>query len=443
MNKSLFLIFSFLALTVFVLLNFLIAKHLSASFRRFMKEEVEGAHATQAVLLSDLIRNDLLAGNLKEARLKLLRSAVRSSIISIEYENFEGVREELFEHPKGKGRFVNEISVPIEYSSGYSPHASLYFKIDQSTIQHAVGKLNKRMTTGLILTTSVVAGLVLFLLFFLLRSSLFLESYLDRLLQSQHTTVGVLSKFWQPMLNKFRAITDRHNAVNLLINQIERENVDSTELHQMMHDLNSPLTAIKMGIAKLPMSDGPTSLILSGADRMEKLISQAIAKKKKGNLGLITRIVDLALDQALLRLLPILKAQDDKAIVSLSIEPKNSVFSAVDPDAFDRIICNLVRNSIEASANSAEIQLVLKSTEKFNYVIVADRGRGMPPELVANLGRIPISENKFSLASGGSGQGLYNTYSLIRSWGGEIRISSKVDYGTQIAIALPVSQGVN
>jgi signal transduction histidine kinase len=68
---------------------------------------------------------------------------------------------------------------------------------------------------------------------------------------------------------------------------------------------------------------------------------------------------------------------------------------------------------------------------------VRDSGEGMSEEFIRRRLFKPFDTTK---GSSGMGIGVYQARELIRSLGGEIRVTSSVGVGTTVAITLPLAQ---
>ena len=96
-----------------------------------------------------------------------------------------------------------------------------------------------------------------------------------------------------------------------------------------------------------------------------------------------------------------------------------------------RIVSNLINNSFEAQASSITISTQLLDDK----VIISfqDNGKGIPAHLLNSILLRGFTYGK----SNGSGLGLTQANQEIYEAGGEIKISSTQELGTEISIYLP------
>ena len=105
----------------------------------------------------------------------------------------------------------------------------------------------------------------------------------------------------------------------------------------------------------------------------------------------------------------------------------------IDPDQFQQVFYNLIRNAYQAiSGENGIIGIQTRSTDTDFIISISDNGIGISPEHMGSLFE-PYRTTK----SAGSGLGLLIVRRIIREHGGEIEIHSNPNQGTSILIHLP------
>lgn len=105
----------------------------------------------------------------------------------------------------------------------------------------------------------------------------------------------------------------------------------------------------------------------------------------------------------------------------------------IDPDQFQQVFYNLLRNAYQAiSGEDGLIEIRTRSTETDFLISISDNGTGIPPENMGSLFE-PYKTTK----SSGTGLGLLIVRRIIREHGGEIEVQSQPEQGTNILIHLP------
>jgi signal transduction histidine kinase len=104
-----------------------------------------------------------------------------------------------------------------------------------------------------------------------------------------------------------------------------------------------------------------------------------------------------------------------------------------DPHQVNQVLLNLLLNAIQAMENPGTIHVTLQRDDEFASIIIADQGKGIPPENLSNIFR-PF----FTTKGHGTGLGLSLSRRIVEAHGGEIRVRSEVGKGTQFEVRLPI-----
>jgi two-component system sensor histidine kinase RegB len=107
------------------------------------------------------------------------------------------------------------------------------------------------------------------------------------------------------------------------------------------------------------------------------------------------------------------------------------------PKALAEALRGLMKNAMQASPPDAPVVLRTALTDERVRATVVDRGKGMPPDVLARVGE-PFFTTK--VPGEGMGLGLFLTRALAEQLGGEFRITSSPGVGTEATIELPATQ---
>jgi len=107
------------------------------------------------------------------------------------------------------------------------------------------------------------------------------------------------------------------------------------------------------------------------------------------------------------------------------------------PKALAEVLRNLMKNAVQASPADAPVVLRAALADGRVRATVSDRGKGMPPDVLARVGE-PFFTTK--VPGEGMGLGLFLTRELAEQLGGEFRITSAPGVGTEATIELPAIQ---
>ncbi|MEH7095354.1 sensor histidine kinase [Neobacillus vireti] len=102
-------------------------------------------------------------------------------------------------------------------------------------------------------------------------------------------------------------------------------------------------------------------------------------------------------------------------------------------DQLKQVILNLMKNALQAMPFGGNLSIYLDKQSDRCRITVTDNGIGMEEEQISQ------AFNPFyTLKKDGSGLGLTVCKRIIDSYGGEIKIKSNLDQGTQVEILLPL-----
>jgi signal transduction histidine kinase len=141
-------------------------------------------------------------------------------------------------------------------------------------------------------------------------------------------------------------------------------------------------------------------------------------------LNVRTRIEDL------LQLVP----EEVGATVSMSVA--DDLEAVVDPNAFDRIVSNLIVNA--ARYGAAPIEIAAEQRDRHFRLSVSDHGRGVPPEFVPQLfERFTRSASSRRERVEGAGLGLAIAKSFAQAHGGDLLYEQVEPHGARFELVLP------
>ncbi|OGR46127.1 MAG: hypothetical protein A2X40_07065 [Elusimicrobia bacterium GWC2_65_9] len=276
-----------------------------------------------------------------------------------------------------------------------------------------------------------------------------LDLFKSRLLASSGGLILVLI-----VLFSWLALSWHHRILNLELAasrmKVEKESAIEQIAAQVAHDIRSPLAALEIvsgAIAQLP--EDKRILIRAAVGRIRDIANNLLDRRRARVAGAGSpSAASVAPEAASPRLLSSLidpvvseKRLQFRSHSRVDIEPRldassYGLFAAVQPVEFKRLLSNLVNNAVEAFGEGAgAVSVSLSAREGRALVSVQDNGKGIPPEVLAKLGRRGETHGKV----GGSGLGLYHARSSAESWGGSLELSSEVGKGTTAILALPLA----
>lgn len=109
-----------------------------------------------------------------------------------------------------------------------------------------------------------------------------------------------------------------------------------------------------------------------------------------------------------------------------------------DPDQLEKVVYNLVSNSLKNTSQGGSVTLKVSKTEDSLKISVSDTGCGIPAEYIATIFdpffQVPGSPS----SDKGTGLGLAITKGIVEAHGGKICVSSVVNVGSTFTVTLPL-----
>lgn len=211
----------------------------------------------------------------------------------------------------------------------------------------------------------------------------------------------------------------------------------------LAHDIRNPLNAIGLAVQRMKreisVEKGRAEFeqFISAMERqinelgqiVEKILSVArtsqIEKKMTNLKTVLVELASLYGHEAAEKNIKIITDIDDFEL-------------PLDLPAFQSMIANLIKNSIDAIERNGTIKIMAEKNNNENGLPVAritieDNGRGMSEEQLHNIFR-PFYTTK----PGGTGIGLAAAYKIARDHGGDLKASSKIGGPTIFTITIPL-----
>lgn len=221
----------------------------------------------------------------------------------------------------------------------------------------------------------------------------------------------------------------------ILVDYREKEISIRKMLSNISHDLKTPLTVILGYIetlnVKQNLDNEERKILLSKVQDKTLEIVQLInkffhlSKLESGDKDIpITRInMNEVCRKNILNYYDMLTNKQIEVNIDI---PEFNVYATANEEAIDRILNNLISNSIKYGSSGKVIGLGLRYDEEFIYVDVWDKGKG-----IEEKDKDKVFERMYTLEDSrnkeyeGSGLGLTITKRLVEKLGGEILLSSK------------------
>ncbi|MGH7203289.1 MAG: ATP-binding protein [Candidatus Levyibacteriota bacterium] len=216
----------------------------------------------------------------------------------------------------------------------------------------------------------------------------------------------------------------------------------------MVHELRSPLTAIKASSELLMAPPGPL------AEEEKTKIIGLISMQSRKMLDEVSLILDAAKLEAglftiqklpgdLKRLInervQVFQAQAHEKFVTLAVEVDPSLPNFnFDPIHIGQVVNNLISNSLKFTSSGGTVKISAKPAIGSVILSVSDTGAGIPKD------KQHLLFTKFTQLSGaahgsvGTGLGLYIVKGVVEAHGGTVSLESEEGRGTTITCSIPL-----
>jgi two-component system, sensor histidine kinase ChiS len=231
---------------------------------------------------------------------------------------------------------------------------------------------------------------------------------------------------------------------------MEYDRLKTEFLANISHELRTPLNVIWSTIQLLQAKASGTSLDEASLGKYLKMMNQNSLRLLRliNNLIDTTRIdggylsinlsnndIVYVVEEVTLSAADYMKAHHITLVFDTEVEEK---YMAFDEDMVERIILNLLSNSVKFTRKSGQISVNIYDLGDKVQISVKDTGIGIPEDkLQIIFDRFAQVDSSMSRRSEGSGIGLSLVKSLVEMHGGTINVKSKLGEGSEFIIELP------
>jgi signal transduction histidine kinase len=211
--------------------------------------------------------------------------------------------------------------------------------------------------------------------------------------------------------------------VNLSTSEIAVQSIaKDLELRQLIHDLQSPISAIQACLYHLEKGSEQKASV--GLVKLALSRIYGLTQKQKTSWFIAGPSVE--------------KIFEEKRVLhsTIKFQLQDDVFGARirgDAASFERILSNLINNSLEAGAGSIFVR-ILEDSNSSVLLMVEDDGQGIEQSRLPFIGMRGLY---FGGKERGQGLGLSGAIEIVKRWGGELVIRSELEVGTVVIIKLP------
>lgn len=255
----------------------------------------------------------------------------------------------------------------------------------------------------------------------------------------------------QDLTERHRAETAVHDALILEREAAEKlraaDQLKDEFLSTVSHELRTPLTAIvglsSVLVARPTLDDTAPDLIARikrNAEEMNGMVERLLDFSRLEAGRVVLHPMDLQVVAAAAKSLEQAEAALVEHEVDLDVDP--DVLAHADPDAFARVMVNLLTNAAKFSPPGSTIHVGAREDEDEVIVCVRDEGNGLDRSAAAR-----VFERFFQVEADqrpgkrGTGVGLAIVQRYVEMHGGRVWLDSELGAGTTFSFSLPRAVG--
>lgn len=327
--------------------------------------------------------------------------------------------------------FINGSNLPIGY-------IGIPFFISESDVAHEVNSVMARLLPPFII-----------MLILTLVVSYWIAQAITRPIQSlinkmQHFALGQDNHIVYTYKDEFGELVNRYNLLADELEQMarrlirsEREGAWRTMARQIAHEINNPLTPMKLTVQQLQRLRGTeafeqkfieaSAMLVEQIDTLSRIATSFSTFAKLPQV--VTTEVDIAekLSQAI-----VLQQTNAGQIPIRYVGADSGVMAYADREQIGQVFTNILKNALQAleGRTDGDIIVMLKEKDREVEISISDNGPGIPEDVQSK-----VFMPNFTTKSTGTGLGLAISKNIVEGSDGRITFTTS-DKGTTFYICL-------
>ena len=232
-----------------------------------------------------------------------------------------------------------------------------------------------------------------------------------------HDELGVLVERYNRMVDRVEESAEQ-------LAKAERESAWRTMARQIAHEINNPLTPMKLSVQKLQLKRGTdqfdayfektTQMLISEIDNLAHIAQSFSAFAKQPEV--VTTEVDIA--DKLSNVITLQRANDEQIPIRY-VGADSGVIGLADKEQISQVFVNIIRNALQASPTDIIVVLNAAYSDREMQISISDDGTGIPEEIQSR-----IFQPNFTTKSNGNGLGLAISKHIVETSGGRIEFET-------------------
>jgi signal transduction histidine kinase len=228
------------------------------------------------------------------------------------------------------------------------------------------------------------------------------------------------------------------------------DEIKSQLMLKVAHELRAPVSAVQSYINLIQTGYVTESELKPTLSRVQERLQEMLdltadllelSHLKQAKEALTAEASPQRMAQILQETCDLFREQVHEKNQDLQVEIRDHPLIVADQDHMKQIWRNLISNAIKYTPQGGQISVTLHADEEQLVGSVADTGMGIAAEDMPHLFQDFFRTDQ-AKASGeiGTGLGLSIVKQIVESYGGEIRVTSRLEQGTQFTFVLPLER---
>lgn len=237
------------------------------------------------------------------------------------------------------------------------------------------------------------------------------------------------------LVERYNMLVDRVEESAEKLANAEREGAWRTMARQIAHEINNPLTPMKLSVQKLQLKRGTdqfdayfdktTKMLISEIDNLAHIAQSFSAFAKQPEV--VTTEVDVA--EKLSNVITLQRSNDEQIPIRY-VGADSGVMALADQEQISQVFVNIIRNALQASPTDIIVMLNAAYSEREIQISISDDGTGIPADIQPSIFR-----PNFTTKSNGNGLGLAISKHIVEGSGGHISFETS-EKGTTFYVYL-------
>lgn len=239
------------------------------------------------------------------------------------------------------------------------------------------------------------------------------------------------------------------SAFNQMASSIQQEDeAQKTFLATVSHELRTPISYVKgysetiqNGTMDKKEREAAIQLIAREAGRMERLTNELMQLARKQPVVNEAELEPIIVAETIRDVAYLLTKQAQQKDITLAFQLDEELIVMAHEEKVKQIFINVLENAIRYSKHADKVQIEAIAYDKQAIVTITDEGIGIGQEDLPHITERFYRVNKArSRMDGGSGLGLSIVEQFVQQYGGTLVITSTIEKGTSVKIALPLME---